>query len=885
MKLPAVAVTAAFACGILLGSRGSFSAHPSPLWHGPAELRGLFVLAVLALAIGLALLSRGRLRSAGALAIIFWTFLGAIAGQSALTSPPAHHVLTLIDAGRIPLDSPLRWTGRLLDEPRELPWGQGLEVSLYSVEVSGETIPLTGGMRVTFPAEARAAAPLPDIHAGDEVAFLTQARLPQLYRDPGAFNRREHLAQQGIHLTATLRAPELIERLSQAPPSLLTFTARTRARLRKTLSELFPAAPEAAALLRAMLLGDSSFVDRDASRNFQITGTYHVLVIAGLHVTALAVFLFWAGRAMRLPRNAVSLLALALLLAYVGVVEQRPPVVRAALMAAIVVLGGMLYRRLNLLNSAALAALLILAARPLELYNSSFQLSFLAMACIGGIAIPWIERTAAPYSRALRAWRDVTADSAHEPPQAQFRLDLRALDAWLAARLPARAARWSGNGGVFLLAGLFRSWDLLVLSFVLQVGMLPLMAQEFHRVSLAGPLANLFIVPLTGLLVPLGFLTLGSALLWAPLARTLAWPLVALTSLLTHLAAWFAAIPHGSYRIPAPPAWAMLAFFAAFATLAIIRWKPARITAAAVLLASAAIIATYPFAPALHPGNLEMTALDVGQGDAILLVSPQGRTMLIDGGGSFAGGPMAEAARARGPEPGEDAVSPYLWSRGIQRLDIVALTHAHQDHIGGLRAILDNFQVGQLWLGREITARAQAALEEQARQRKIPIEHERSGNTSDWGGAQMQVLWPEATDSAPATEAQNNDSLVLRLSYGHRAFLLPGDIERQAEAHLLEQTNNVNLAADVLKAGHHGSRNSTTDDFLARVHPQLAIISAGSENPYGHPSAELLARLNAAHVRILRTDRNGAIQVLTNGENLEVSCFAGCADEGNRQPR
>ena len=885
MKLPAVAITAAFACGILFGSRGVFPAHHSELWNGPGALRALFAAAVLALACGLILLARGRLRSAAALALTFWTFLGAIAGQASLAPPPANHILTLIDAGRIPLDSPLRWTGRLRDEPRELPWGQGLEVSLEAVELSGERISLTGGMRMTFPAEARAAAPLPEIHAGDEVAFITQARLPQLYRDPGAFDRREHLARQGIHLTATLRAPELIERISQAPASLPALAARARARLRKTLNDLFPAAPEAAALLRAMLLGDSSFVDRDESRNFQITGTYHVLVIAGLHVTALAVFLFWAGRAAGRPRGVVSVLALALLLAYVAVVEQRPPVIRATLMAAIVVLGGMLYRRLDLLNSAAIAALLILAARPMEVYDSSFQLSFLAMACIGGIALPWIERSAAPYSRALRAWRDITADSAHAPRQAQFRLDLRALDARLAARFPARAARWSGNGGALLLAGVFRSWELLVLSLVMQIGMLPLMASEFHRVSLAGPLANLFIVPLTGVLVPLGFLTLGSALLWAPLARALAWPLIWLTSLLTHLAAWFAAIPHGSYRIPAPPPWAMLAFFAAFAALAITRWKPVRRIAAAILLASAAIIAIYPFAPALHPGNLEMTALDVGQGDALLLVSPLGRTMLIDGGGSFAGGPMGEAARSRGPEPGEDAVSPYLWSRGIQRLDIVALTHAHQDHIGGLRAILDNFQVGQLWLGREITARAQVALEEQARRRKIPIEHERSGKAADWGGAQLQVLWPEAAEGAPAAAAQNNDSLVLRLSYGRRAFLLPGDIERQAESDLLAQAKEVNLAADVLKTGHHGSRNSTTEDFLARVHPRIAIISAGAENPYGHPSAEMIARLEAAHVRVLRTDRHGAIQALTNGENLEVSCFAGCAGEGNRQPR
>lgn len=391
-------------------------------------------------------------------------------------------------------------------------------------------------------------------------------------------------------------------------------------------------------------------MDREESRNFQITGTYHVLVIAGLHVTALAIFLFWAARALRLPRGAISLLTPALLLAYVAVVEQRPPVVRAAPMAGIVVLGGILYRRLDLLNSAAIAALLILVARPPEIFDSSFQLSFLAMACIGGIAVPWLERTAAPHSRALRGWRDVTRDVSHAPRQAQFRIDLRSVDGWFAGRFSLRVARWSGNGSVKLLAWAFRAWELLVVSLVMQVGMLPMIAREFHRVSLAGPLANLPIVPLTGVVVPLDFLTLGTGLVFAPLARLLAWPLVWLTSLLTHLAGWFAALPHGSYRIPGPPGWLLLLFFTALAVLAIIRFdrpRTARI-ALPLLFSSAVIIAIYPFAPVVHPGKLELTALDVGQGDSLLVVSPQGRTMLIDGGGSFASG--RPGAAPRGPD-------------------------------------------------------------------------------------------------------------------------------------------------------------------------------------------------------------------------------------------
>ena len=564
MKLPAVAIAAAFAGGIVLGGQSLSAASASP----PFALHALLLGASLVLLAGLWLVRKNHLRAGAAAALVFWMALGTISALVANQPLPAEHVLSLLDARRLDLATPLRWQGRLRDEPRRLPWGQGMDVDLTRFEFNGAALPVTGGMRLTYAAEAAADAPLPELHAGDEVAFTAKARLPALFRDDGAFDRRAYLGQQNIHLTASLRAAELVERVAPAPASLRYALARVRAHLRTTLDGLFPAAPESAAILRAMLLGDRSFVEREESQSFQITGTYHVLVVAGLHVTALAVFLFWAGRALRLPRTVISLLALALLLAYVSVVEQRPPVLRAALMAGVVVLGRMLYRRLDLLNSAALAALLILVARPLEVSDPSFQLSFLAMGCIGGLAVPWLERSVEPYTRALRGWRDVPRDAAHEPRRAQFRIDLRSLDRWLAQRLPEKTARGGGAAAISLLSFSFRTWEIFVLSLVLQIGMLPLMALQFHRIALSGPLANLFAVPLTGILVPLGFLTLGTAVLFHPVGRVLALPLGWLTALLTHGAGWFARLPHGSYRIPGPPWWLLLLFFAAFVGLA-----------------------------------------------------------------------------------------------------------------------------------------------------------------------------------------------------------------------------------------------------------------------------------------------------------------------------
>ncbi len=880
MKLPALWIATAFACGIALASR--WPGGSVPLW---------FALASFTMLAAAALLWRRRAVAAWVAVLAAWVLLGGLAAAVERGAIPVNHVTRLIAAGSIDTTQPLRWRGRLREDPMTLPWGQRFEMDIEQVESAGRTMSASGGLRVNLYLDSKHSSPSDRsalaMHAGDRVEALVHAKPPRNFLDPGAFDLRGFLARQNIDLIGTLRDTALLRVIDRPSATITQRLARVRGVLLDRIDELFAGQPERAAVLRAMLLGDRSFVDSTVVTAFQKTGAYHVLVIAGLHVGALVVFLLWLCRRLRLPMGLSILVTLLGLAAYLGIVQDRPPILRAALMAALYLSARPLFRRVELLNTIALAALVILVWKPSALADSSFELSFLAAGVIAGLALPWIDRSSAPYRAGLRHLGDVTRDGAHSPRVIQFRIELRAASGWLATKLPTKLATHAeGLLAMPIRAGL-RLWEVVLLSAVIQWGMLPLLAQDFHRVSLSGPLSNIPAVILTGLIVPIGFLTLGATFLSMRLASIAARMLGICVEWLLASVRWFAHLPRMSYRIPGPPPWVLVAFFAMFVCLAVAARRaavqrrdraarrnlpppihPAELAAAVLLAALTIVVASYPFAPRLARGKLEVTVLDVGQGDSIFVAFPDGRTMLVDGGG-LAGSESSNGHHA-GLDVGEQVVSPYLWSRGLKHLDVVALTHAHHDHLDGLFSVLQNFRVGQLWIGRDEDTHSFEDLLSEARSRGIPVFHETSGKTFDWDGARGQILWP--MEEPPAAQASNDDSMVMRIEDGAVRFLLPGDIQKKAEEDLAAQ--GAPLAADFLKVPHHGSKTSSTPDFLAAVSPRVAVVSSGEGNPFGHPAPSTVERYQQAGIRLLRTDRDGAVTALTDGKNLMVSAHS-----------
>jgi len=887
---PLVALAAAFALGVLFAR----------LTHVAPYL--CVTLAALTSAAAFVLAFKRREVAARLVLLAFACAGLALSSVESEASREGTRLRSFYEGGRIASGEPVELTGVLERAPELAPGGLMLSLRVEAVRHKASETSCAGRVELFAPVRDASAAGAYDsleLRRGARVRVAAALTRDERYRDPGVRPLADYLDARDVDARGTLKSALLVERLDDEAVLLpLALLDEWRAALVGKADALFSA--DAAGVFKAAVLGNRFGLSREASERFREGGTIHALVISGLHIAFLG-GLVWA-LARRLTRRPAARWAasVACVWAYTLGVGAEASVVRAALTFTLAALAPALGRRSGALNATGGAALALLVWRPSNLLDPSFQLTFLSVLAVLAFALPllnnlraigeWRPTRATPYPPACPLWFRSVAETLYWRERAWRRETARETHSYVLFKSPwaSHLERWRLQPALrFVFAALLTT-------AAVQLVLLPPQAVYFHRLSLASLVLNLFA---GALLVVQAFAAL-AAMLLSEVSTNVAAPLVRMTELASYLLVHgvdpFTRAGVASLRIPSYAGAASAAYALHYAPLlvlarALLRWRPlaepprartasghGRLLKGAALMsaATAFVIVAHPFSAPRADGRLRVDFLDVGQGDAALVTMPDGSTLLVDGGGR----PTFRERRAGVDdereefEPdtrgvGDAAVSEYLWWRGLSRLDYVLATHADADHIDGLNDVLKNFGARAALVGRaperdeEFTRFAATAREE-----GVPVYVAGRGDRLRFGVVEVDVLWPP-----PGATSANDDSVVLRLRYGRRTLLLTGDIESRSERALL--ASGEDLHCDALKVAHHGSRTSSTEEFVGATRPTLAVVSVGRDSPYGHPHAEVLARWRAAGAQVLTTAESGMVTVSTDGDDLKVETF------------
>jgi competence protein ComEC len=827
-------------------------------------LPGLFLFALLA-AFSIAAIAAAKApRMAWISAALVYTLLGIFCAEIAPAVDPQQKLATLADNTHRTVEGAIVRLGPVKSVTSTLPFSSKMrEEHSQQLDVRISSI---GTARITL--YAPIAQPFPHLACNDEVRATVALHQEEFFLDPGVWDARAYLYQQGIGALGSVDPQRLsvlavdskrnlpcwLHSIEEAASTHLINFATDPHNLR--LPPFLRIDQEDASMLTAMLTGDRTWLEHRVRVGFERTGSFHLLVVSGLHLAIFSGLIFWIAKRLHLSRLWASLLTIALSLGYAVFTGFGHPVQRSFWMVTLYLIGRLLWRDRSSLNAIGFAALVMLAASPRSLFESGLQMTLLSVLAIAGIAAPFAEKTFAPLLRALRNLREIRIDAALPPRLAQFRVNLRLIAQHLR---PLTGSFLAWKAFPFIIRLLLLAAELLSVSVAIELFMMLPMVAYFHRITLFALPVNVLIVPFLGILLPSALLTFTTLLVVPALAFIPGAATAAILHSVTFIVTTFAGLRAGDMRIPMPSSLTIFLWIALVtAAICAIRIRRCGIPLAAVALTLAAVFLILPRPITRRPGELEISVIDVGQGDSILVVTPNGKTLLVDAGGLVDESPNSNF------NIGEDVVSPVLWSRGIRRLDAVALTHAHEDHIGGMPAIFANFRPRQLWLGPEPDVPVFENLLHSAAQAGTQVHHYIAGDTFTFGGVSIRVLSP-APGYHPRKIPTNDDSLVLHLSYGNNSALLEGDAEAPSEKRMVEEGH---LHSDFLKVGHHGSITSTTPAFLAAVAPTFSAISVGRRNFYGHPRHEVLEELQAARVRTYRTDVLGMSDFYLDGKHV-----------------
>jgi len=655
-----------------------------------------------------------------------------------------------------------------------------------------------------------------DLLRGDRIRFRTKLSIPRLLGLPGEFNYPRYLALQSLSVVGRVASQQDIVLIrGGAQPSLLRSADLLARRLGDSIRSALPDG-KISSVLAALLIGDQKRIPQQLSDAYTRAGVNHILSISGFHIGIIAAFIslaiLWTLTRFEYPalhgnvRRSAVLLALPSMLIYLFITGAAPATARSVIMLGACAMALYMERETDPLNTLLLAAFFLIAINPPTLFDISFQLSFLSLWGIIVALPPLNERLA----MIKRAW-------------------IRTLIQLAAVSLVASC-----------------------------VTLIPVL-YTFRVASLNGVLTNFLIVPLLGYgAVLAGFCTLPFLFVIPDYNHLLLWPAAKLVQLSNLIIEHCADLPViRFYGITAGDMFFFLLFMCCV-TFINNRWRRASLGVAIPLLA----ISAHFVNPETGDSRLHITMLSVGQAESLLLRLPDGSTMLVDGGGYL---------HDTGKDFGQRYLAPALAKLGVNRIDHLVSTHDHPDHIGGLAYLARFLPVGEFMSPSELASEAALELRGILAQQHIPTRILSAGDRLTLpGGVELRVLSPSGTDSLSGRDVmdENEQSLVFRISHGRFSMIFTADAGFAAEQRIM--AGGRDLKSTVLKVGHHGSRYSTSREFLERVQPRVALISSGAGNNFGLPASRTVGLLESRSIPVYRTDRDGTIQLVSDGVSWSV---------------
>ena len=718
-------------------------------------------------------------------------------------------------------------------------------------EDKDKNFPVTGKIRVTMRGNSQ------DISIGDKVSFTGKIRSIRNFNNPGGFDYKKYMSFKKIWGTSYVRGKDLIVIKRNSGKGIDKKIADARSRISDLIDNTVEG--DKRGVLKALLIGDRNSISKNLKEAFNRAGAGHILAISGLHigiVATVAFFFFkWALSYIKyflwnaLTIKIAAILSLFPVVIYGLLSGMSPSTQRAVIMVTVFLMTFIFEREHDPLNTLAIAAMIILVVHPPSLFSISFQLSFMAvLAIIYGLSRIHV--------------KSVIRKEGHFQVQKKVYL--------------------------FLLTSLFAI-----------LGTLPLLMLYFNQVSFVGLLANLLIIPVIGfIVVPLG---LFSVLLYPATIQGAAWCITANSELLAKaldIVIWFSNLPFASIKTVTPTYFEICCYYVlGWAVLYLIgsyyenagkknklpgetdlinnkkelkkqstasRKRKVLAVIIVVIIAGTADTCYWLYHRFRHD-DLRVTVIDVGQGSSALLEMPEGFNLLIDGGGF----PDNSAF-----DVGERVIAPLLWRKKIKTIDTLILSHPNSDHLNGLLYIAENFNVKRVWANCDTadTVGYRKFMEIIKKKSIYLPEFKDISRKHIINGAQLDLLYPadDYMDNNKRTWSNfNNNSLVIKVKFGSKSILFPGDIMSKAEKELVAIAGD-DLTSDILIAPHHGSKTSNSNSFIDSVNPETVIFSSGWGNRYRFPHPSVLKKYRELGCSILRTDSHGAITISIDGQSLEV---------------